>query len=210
MNDSTRRRMSEEVETTPPEATIDLLVRYRGGDARALELLLARNLAPLRRWATGRLPRGARDRGDTEDLVQETILKSLPHLEKIEYRGEGAVQAYLRGALMKRIRNEYRRVASRPPAETVDTAIEHTVQVRSRSRSGVTPLRTMNAPRSWTNPIANCDSAARARSRVAEIAAPPAARVPTRLAWRRRAVLRLAQACGREEFGPRKPTGPNS
>lgn len=113
------------VEPPPHEATIDLLVRFRGGDTRALDDLLRRNLAPLRRWASGRLPRGARDRGDTQDIVQETVLASLPHLANLEYRGEGAVQAYLRGALMNRIRNEYRRVSTRPLAETVDTAIEH-------------------------------------------------------------------------------------
>lgn len=115
----------------PVELTIDLLDRYRRGDAQALERLLLRNLAPLRRWASGRLPRKARDRGDTEDIVQETILKALPHLEKIDYRGEGAIQAYLRGALLNRIKNEYRRVKSRPEATSVDTGIEH---------HGTTPL----------------------------------------------------------------------
>lgn len=95
-------------------STIDLLHRYHAGDGNALEELLARNLAPLRRWATGRLPAKARDLRDTEDLVQETILQALPHIAEIEYRGEGAVQAYLRQAIMNRIRNEYRRAGRKP------------------------------------------------------------------------------------------------
>jgi len=181
----------------PREATIDLLDRYRGGDAEALDLLLARNLAPLLGWAAGRMPRGARDRGDTEDLVQETVLKALPHLETFEYRGEGAVQAYLRGALMNRIRNEYRRVALRPRPVTVDTAIEH------RGRSPLEEAIGRDATEDYEQGLATLAEADRELVILrleldysfAEIAAatgrpsPDAARMATS-----RAVLRLAQA----------------
>jgi len=109
----------------PPEdeRTIDLLHRLQDGDAHALDRLLRKNLAPLQRWASGRLPRGARDLRDTEDLVQETILHALPRLADFEYRGEGAVQAYLRSALLNRIRNEFKRAGRRPLLETADSRL---------------------------------------------------------------------------------------
>ena len=42
-----------------------------------LDLLYLRYLAPLRRWARGRLPQWARDMRDTDDLVQDTLLHTL-------------------------------------------------------------------------------------------------------------------------------------
>ena len=56
------------------ESSLALLERARAGDRQALETLTARYLPRLRRWASGRLPRWARDLADTEDLVQETVL----------------------------------------------------------------------------------------------------------------------------------------
>ena len=197
------------------EATIDLLDRYRSGDPRALDILLTRNLAPLRRWAAGRMPRGARDRADTEDLVQETILKALPHLERIEYRGEGAVQAYLRGALMNRMRNEYRRAAARPRAKTVDTAIEH------RGPSPLEEVIGRDAADDYERAMAALEEGDRELVILrlelgyafAEIAAatgrpsPDAARMATS-----RAILRLAQRMrhGQEHPGPRPDPYPRS
>jgi RNA polymerase sigma-70 factor (ECF subfamily) len=96
------------------QATIELLHRARGGDRDALERLARRFMAPLHRWASGRLPRWARDALDTEDLVQETLLKTIRNVGEFEPRHEGAFQAYLRKALGNRIREEVRRVARRP------------------------------------------------------------------------------------------------
>jgi RNA polymerase sigma-70 factor (ECF subfamily) len=97
-----------------------LIERIRAGDKAALDVLLRRYLPILTRWASGRLPRGARDLSDTEDLVQETIISSLRHLDHIEIRGEGALQAYLRRAVLNRIRDELRRHGRRGAAETLD------------------------------------------------------------------------------------------
>lgn len=102
----------------PLESTVDLLNRAKLGDRAALDRLLARSVPPLRRWARGRLPVAARGALDTQDLVQDTILKSLGRLEQFESRHEGALQAYLRQAVLNRIRDEVRRLARRPaPAE---------------------------------------------------------------------------------------------
>lgn len=102
------------------ESTFLLIEQIRAGDKSALDRLLRRYLPLLTRWASGRLPRGARDLSDTEDLVQETIISALRHLDHIEIRGDGALQAYLRRAVLNRIRDELRRHGRRGTAETLD------------------------------------------------------------------------------------------
>jgi RNA polymerase sigma-70 factor (ECF subfamily) len=91
-----------------------LLARARAGDVQALDALIARHLPRLRRWASGRVPAWARDAGDTEDLVHDTLLDSLKHLDGFEHRREGALQAYLRQAVLNRVRSQFRRAARRP------------------------------------------------------------------------------------------------
>ena len=104
----------------PLSATADLLQRARMGDEAALDDLFRRHLPLLRRWARGRLPRWTRDLRDTEDLVQETLTQTLRHVDDFEPRHEGALQAYLRQALMNRIRDEIRRVARYPAPAGLD------------------------------------------------------------------------------------------
>jgi RNA polymerase sigma-70 factor (ECF subfamily) len=104
---------------TPPnslESTHELLALVRQGDREALERLFARCLPPLRRWARGRLPAAARGALDTQDLVQDTIVNSLRRLDRFDSRHEGALQAYLRQAVLNRIRDEARRFTRRPAA----------------------------------------------------------------------------------------------
>jgi RNA polymerase sigma-70 factor (ECF subfamily) len=60
------------------------------------------------------LPRWTRDLRDTEDLVQETLTQTLRHIDTFEPRHDGALQAYLRQALVNRVRDEVRRVTRRP------------------------------------------------------------------------------------------------
>jgi RNA polymerase sigma-70 factor (ECF subfamily) len=96
------------------ESTLSLLERARAGDQGALNDLFARFGPPLRRWAGGRLPRWARDLSDTPDLVQETLLSTFKKIDGFEHRGEGALQAYLRQAVMNRIRDELRKAHTRP------------------------------------------------------------------------------------------------
>src|SRR5437763_2883229 len=99
--------------------TADLLQRARLGDADARNELFARYLPSLRRWARGRLPRWTRDLRDTEDVVQETLLQTLKHIDVFQPRHEGALQAYLRQALMNRVRDEVRRVGRRGMTEEI-------------------------------------------------------------------------------------------
>jgi len=102
------------------ESTLYLIERARSGDQEALDRLFARHSGPLRRWAAGRLPKWARDMTDTEDLVQETLLRTFKRIESFEPRGVGALQAYLRQAVLNAIREELRRKGRRPDAIDLD------------------------------------------------------------------------------------------
>ena len=98
----------------PVETTVDLLARARGGDHSAVERLFARHLRPLQRFARGRLPGWARDLADTDDLVQDALLQTFKRVEAFEPRHPGALQAYLRQAVLNRLRDELRRQARAP------------------------------------------------------------------------------------------------
>jgi RNA polymerase sigma-70 factor (ECF subfamily) len=100
---------------------VHLLERARAGDPAAINDLFARYLPRLRKWATGRLPRWARDLSDTQDLVQETLLQTFKRVETFDIRGEGAFQAYLRQAVLNRVRTELRRFRRRPEATDLDS-----------------------------------------------------------------------------------------
>jgi len=92
----------------------ELVRRAREGDIPAREDLVRRYLPRLRRWASGRLPLWARDFVDTDDMIQETLVRTLNRLDTFEPRGEGAFQAYVRQALQHRIADELRRAGRRP------------------------------------------------------------------------------------------------
>ena len=104
-------------------STVVLLEQARAGDTHALNRLLQRYLPRLTRWASGRLPQWARDMSDTDDLVQDTLVRSVPNLPRFEARGDGALQAYLRTAVMNRIRDEVRRRGRQPQAAALDSEI---------------------------------------------------------------------------------------
>jgi RNA polymerase sigma-70 factor, ECF subfamily len=110
-------------EANSADDTVDLLLRARRGDEQALDRLLRSQVSALRRWASGRLPRWARDGVDTSDLVQDTVVQALKHLDTFEPRGEGALQAYLRQAVINRVRNALRRAASRPPSSALESNV---------------------------------------------------------------------------------------
>ena len=80
-----------------------------------------RNAGPLRRWTHGRLPRWARDVSDTPDLVQDVLLQTFKRLEHFQPQSEVALQAYLRQAVMNRVRDELRRHRRRPGTVELDS-----------------------------------------------------------------------------------------
>ena len=106
------------------DSSLTLLERARAGDRAALDALVARYLPRLQRWASGRLPRWARDLADTQDVVQESLFQTFQRVETFDSRGEGALQAYLRQAILNRIRDELRRAKRRPSKTELDSQAE--------------------------------------------------------------------------------------
>lgn len=102
------------------DTTLELVQRAKAGDRDALDRLFERSLPALRRWASGRLPRWTRDLMDTDDLVQETVVRAIRRIDSFEPRHEGALQAYLRQAIVNRIRDEVRRTVRSPQPAPLD------------------------------------------------------------------------------------------
>lgn len=105
-----------------------LLASARAGDDAAVDALYRRYYRPLRRFARGRIPDWAREAMDTDDLVQESLMRSLDKLESFEFRGPGGFQAYLRQIVLNRLRDHLRRLAARSemrrPAHEVAGGLE--------------------------------------------------------------------------------------
>ncbi len=76
------RRRSKEPRASG--STLTLLPYASRGDARAISLLLARMGPYLKRAWRGRLPPWVRGRSDTQDLVQEALIRALKHLPRFE------------------------------------------------------------------------------------------------------------------------------
>jgi RNA polymerase sigma factor (sigma-70 family) len=135
-HDSSRRSESNAAkDEAAPDSTRDLIDRARRGDQSAVERLFTRHLRPRQRWASGRLPPWARDLADTDDLVQDALLQTFKRLGEFEPRGSGALQAYLRQAVVNRLRDELRRKGRRPDETDIDdksiaasgTPLEHAI-----------------------------------------------------------------------------------
>ncbi|MDP2320142.1 MAG: sigma-70 family RNA polymerase sigma factor [Acidobacteriota bacterium] len=124
----------------PADSTTVLLQRVQAGDEGAMELLLARYLPRLRRWARGRLPQWARDLADTNDLVQDTLVRTFRRLDDFENRGDGALDAYLRQVLLNRIREEIRRAGRR---------VEHTALSTGLPADQTSPLEAAVGSETW-------------------------------------------------------------
>ena len=110
---------------TDERLSSSLLELAQRGDQAALETLVARYRPRLARWASGRLPRWARDIADTQDLVQETLFQTFKRIESFEPRGDGALQAYLRQGVLNRIREELRRAKRKPEKVDLDSQAEN-------------------------------------------------------------------------------------
>jgi RNA polymerase sigma-70 factor (ECF subfamily) len=87
------------------DSTLHVLQRAQEGDQAAARVLIERALPPVRRWAHGRLPRQARGAADTEDVVQDVFLRTLRRIRHFQHRTVGGLQAYLRRAVINRVRD---------------------------------------------------------------------------------------------------------
>lgn len=101
--------------------TIELLQLAKQGDPQAMERIMERYLPRLQRWARGRLPGHARSMLDTSDLVQETLMRTLQGLGRVEVRGPGGFEAYVRQAVLNGIKDQIRRAGIREGPSEVPT-----------------------------------------------------------------------------------------
>ncbi len=107
----TEREANQDPTVSPTPETLltgELLRRAKNGDRVALDHVMARYLPRLQRWASGRLPHRARSLLDTADLVQETLMRVLQGLDRIEVGEPGMFQAYVRQAVLNRVRDQVR------------------------------------------------------------------------------------------------------
>jgi RNA polymerase sigma-70 factor (ECF subfamily) len=102
------------------ESSLALLARAKAGDRVALNTLLGRYRPRLQRWAHRRLPDWARDLTDTDDLVQNALVKTVRNLDGFVDAHASGLQSYLRVAVGNAIRDEVRRVRRRPTAIALD------------------------------------------------------------------------------------------
>lgn len=117
-------------------------IAARAGDREGLDLLLRRYLPRLSRWARGRLPAHARDLLDTDDLVQDALVRTIRSVEQFDERWKGAFHCYLRKAVLNNIRNQVRRVEPRdraygeavPPAGPGPSPLEELIGRESLER----------------------------------------------------------------------------
>lgn len=122
----------------PPEnlaSSVSLFRRAKGGDDVALETLYSRYLPRLSRWASGRLSGGARSLQDTSDVVQDVMTRFLHKIDAFEPRHDGALLAYLRTAILNRIRD----VARSAPAKANEALSDDTGK-RALRTTAPTPI----------------------------------------------------------------------
>lgn len=104
-------------------STVELLALARQGQEWAWDEIFRRYRPLLTRWAHRRLPLNARERYDTDDLVQETLLRAHQKLGSFEPRRDGSFLAYTRKILMRKILDEVRRRNRRPERVGIDAAV---------------------------------------------------------------------------------------
>jgi RNA polymerase sigma-70 factor (ECF subfamily) len=154
MTMSLRREKSdtdEPTEAVVSGTTLDVIARARAGDPGAARVLLERTVGPLKRWARGRLPNYARAGANTEDIVQDVIVRALRQIDRFEHRTVDGLRAYLRESVRNRIRDEIRRVSRRnnvpdDEPETVASDAPSPLEqliLRERSDNYVAALRTL-------------------------------------------------------------------
>lgn len=133
------------------QTSADFFRLARAGDAVALGRLFERYLPHLRRWARGRLPSSARDLVDTDDLVQEIAIGTMRRIGEFEPNRPSALMAYLRSAILNRIRDEARRASRHPPGgepasgelDPAGSPVEHAIgrEMKGRYEAALGRLR---------------------------------------------------------------------
>ena len=79
------------------DSTQDLVARAQRGDRKAFEQLVARHQEELQGFVESRLGTALKGRIESEDVVQETLLKAFRSLDEFRWRGERSLPRWLAG-----------------------------------------------------------------------------------------------------------------
>lgn len=109
--------------TSVPTDSLALLARAQAGDDGALNELMRRYAPRLRTWIRGRLPIDRRGLSDTDDLVQDTLIRVMRVLPTLKLRHEAGLQAYFRQAVWNRMREEIRAAPNQVPHVALDHVV---------------------------------------------------------------------------------------
>src|SRR5262245_47702852 len=94
--------------------SISILVQLtRAGDVDAREQLARRCVEALRGFAHSRIPRAVRGRLDSDDLVQNAVMRAFERLDSFRRSGHGSFLANLRTIVLNQVRDEARRLSTR-------------------------------------------------------------------------------------------------
>ncbi len=104
-------------------STHALIQRGRAGDSSAWDRVFGRMLKRIRRWAHGRVPQSALGAGETQDFVQDAALGVWTRMDQLDFRKPGELDAYVRQAVINRIRDQARRGLARPAMLPLDPGI---------------------------------------------------------------------------------------
>ena len=123
-------------------STVTLLPLAAKGDRRAIEILIERMRPYLKRFGHGRLPPWARSRAETEDLVQDSLVRALRHLPRFENQSIKQFRFWLHAVFRNLVIDEKRFVGrvgvpQELPDEIEDPDISPEDQVVEQARSDV-------------------------------------------------------------------------
>lgn len=97
-----------------------LLSRARVGEGIAREELFRRFRPRLEGFLRSRLPLGARDLLETQDLVQDVCLKAFGAIDRFEHRGIGSFWGFLRQIALRQLIDAGRRAGRRGGVQPLD------------------------------------------------------------------------------------------
>ena len=106
------------------DSTVTLLPLAARGDHRALDILIERMRPYLKRFGHGRLPRWARGRAETEDLVQESLIRALKHLPRFENQTIKEFRSWLHTVFRNLVIDEKRFVGRVGVGEEIPADVE--------------------------------------------------------------------------------------
>jgi len=120
-------------------ASMDLVTRYQGGDAAALERLLARYQDRIRRIVRIRLGSRLRENLESMDIVQEANVVVMRKLGDFVPRSPGGLLAWLSQIALNQVRDAARKMERRP-AERLDASSAEDSEAPHREPSADGPM----------------------------------------------------------------------